>query len=139
MSAKWFRILIAATAISLVAWFIYPALWHAETTTLDRLRSMHGYGAILSQSAVGTFAWALTAMQIGGMVGLWLLQPWGRWVLLASLAGNLLLAPFIGVAIQTPAEVCLGFVCTILEGALVAVAFVVSVSSLKASSSGLRL
>lgn len=131
MSLRTFRILIACTLISLVIWFVYPVFWHAESTTLERLRSMHGYGAVLSPSAVGNFAWALTAMQIGGMTGLWSLQPWGRWVLLASLVGNVVLAPLIGVAIQTPAEVCLGFVSTILEGALVAIAFVIPLSTLK--------
>jgi hypothetical protein len=87
------------------------------------LRGMAGYGALLPSATISAISAALMIGQLVGLIALWVQKSWGKWMLLLAVAGTVASSPFVGIAVETPSGVFVGFLATLLEGVLLAIAF----------------
>jgi hypothetical protein len=87
------------------------------------LLGMSGYGAALSVDTINVLARVLVAVQLVGLVGLWLFKPWAKWLLLISVVGTVASSPLSGVGVESAAIAPVGILLTLLQGAILALAF----------------
>ena len=123
MAARRLRILIGIAIGLLIAWYFLPLIVPVHEPRMQALLGMAGYDAILPSELIYALSFALIVAQLVGLIGLWMLKSWGRWFLLAGVVGTVVSSPFVGVAVESPLGVFVGFLSTLLEGALVAIAF----------------
>jgi hypothetical protein len=118
-----FRILLVLNAATFLAWFFYPFVNTSVDPGIASLREWHGTGSVLNTGVLAVIAWVTFFMRFVATVGMWVLARWGTWLFTALIVVSVLLAPLLGVSIQTPSEVVLSFLSSLLDGALIAVAF----------------
>ena len=119
MSIRTFRLLLVLANAAYVLWFLAPLLDRSQSDpVLLALRSQSGFGALLSSGASASVAWAILATRLLGSWFLWSIKPVGVWLFSASLFATLASAPFLGMSIQTPTEVFVGYLGTLLDGAV---------------------
>lgn len=104
-----FQSLAVASAVLYAVYLALPHLGLNHSAEVSQILGMGGYGALpLTQHPA--FYLSFGVAKLLATVGLVLLLPWGRWLLVAIAATGLASLPFTGVAIGTPStassEVC---------------------------------
>ena len=121
-----FQALVIASVVLHLAWLVLPT----PTPPIgaeDALR-WQGYGgtAFLQHPFV---YFGAVAGKVAAAIGLLLFRPWGRWLLVAVLMASLAQLPFNGIGVALPQESVVGALTGIVDGAVVALAFVLRESS----------
>lgn len=124
MTAAWFRTFAVTAFVLLLVWYLLPLAFSPQEPRARVLLGMSGYNAILPPNLISIISFALILAQLVGLVGLWMLKLWGRWLLLLGVIGTVASSPFVGFAVVPPSGVLVGFLSTLLEGALLALAFI---------------
>lgn len=116
-----FQGLVVASVLLHLAWLVLPT----PTVPLgaDEALRWQGYGGttLLQHPLVYT---AAVGGKVAAAVGLLLFRPWGRWLLLAVLTASLAQLPFNGIGVALPQESVVGALTGIVDGAVLALAFV---------------
>jgi len=130
MSTKQFRMLLVFYFVSLIAFFtvdfipgVYPAL-------LDELKAHlpdpEFFGMPWLLFGVGV---PLVFASLLGLVGLFLLKPWGRFISLYSTLISFFLYPVLGATVSSGSQAALAEISAILWGAVLACAYFSPVSA----------
>lgn len=122
-----FRILVVLSTFLYVFWVFIPYLpFNLSQEELDAL-SWISYGAILNFPdwfwVVSTLVWVLVA------IGMFFFIPIARMLYLILIVSFLFLTPFLGIGVYTALELFLLETINILDGAILTIAFLTSVSN----------
>jgi hypothetical protein len=117
------RFFVGLQVALLVSWYLLPAFVTPDEPRMKALLGMSGYGAIIPVQTLYVLSIALIAIQLTGLFALWMLKPWGKWILLSSTAGMLVSSSLGGVGVEPPVTAPFGFLVTLVQGVLLAIAF----------------
>lgn len=117
------RALVGASIALLAIWYLLPELVSTNDPRMEALLGMTGYGAALSANQLRMLSLLLLFTNVLGLLGIWMQRTWGRWLLLASAVGFLVLGPVSGVAIEPAVGAPFGYLLTLCQGALLAHTF----------------
>jgi hypothetical protein len=126
---KLFRILVIASISLYLVEVILPFvdyLWLTQEE-LD-LMSWTGYGGAIKSSY--TLYWVMSGVWVGLFVGLFFFISVARKLFIAYLILILVLTPFFGYSVQAPFAGALNTITNILDGAIIAIAYLTSVDKL---------
>jgi hypothetical protein len=123
-----FQVLVLSSTTFFVVWFFLPFWSGYLSDDQYRLAEYNGYGAVLPVHHAlyyGTWfgLWLIAAL------GLYFFQNWARHLFLALSFLNLALAPFSGFAVQAPIDVLFSATVSILDGAILAMAYLLPLSA----------
>lgn len=119
---RFFQMLVVSSTVIYIIWFFLP-YWSGHLSEDEyRLTEFAGYGAILPVHHVLYYSawfgfWLISAL------GLFFFQNWARHLYLALSLLSLVTAPFSGFLVQTPVDTLLANANLLLDGALLAVAY----------------
>lgn len=118
-----FQVLVVTAFVVRCALFWLPYLWHhLYSPYVTELLSLEPVGAIVRFDP--GLSYLLLAGYLAGSIGLWRLENWGRVLFTSLTVLSVALVPFSGVVVGGPLDSTLVFVLDLLEGALIALAFV---------------
>jgi len=118
-------LIIGATACYLI-WFFLPFL---ASDLEQKIGAYSGHGALLPVNHPA-YPWIWMVIWLVAAVGVYLFQNWGRFLYLALTILGPVLAPFSGYVIQPALDTAFSNANLILDGAVLAVAFLSPVSKL---------
>jgi hypothetical protein len=113
--------LVAGFAIAYAWYFALGSNTHKLPDAVQAILSHQGHGAILPEGSPLYYAPFVAAMV--GSVGLLMMTRWGRTVLLASIASDVLLIPFAGVGVVAPFDALIGSIAWLLGAFILGVAY----------------
>lgn len=118
---------VVITLVANVIWFCMPFLWaHIyETEVLDAL-SWNGYGAQLDMS--GPIPYIFLAVFGIISIGLIYFKRWARTGFVAYIIVSILLAPLLGLYVQTGIESLISYIIALGDGAILMMLFLTSIS-----------
>ena len=117
-----FRLLVVVSVVFYLAWMLLPYAPREFPPTVRDLLVSGGYGG--SPWVVSpTFYLSLGAAKVAASVGLFWLQSWGRWLLLAVVVIGLASAAFAGISVSVPLDNIVAYCATLTDGAILAIAF----------------
>lgn len=117
-----FQALVLISLLLYVAWVLMPLIVGSLPSEYEAVYAWHAYGGVkwLGDSRFFLF---MGAVKFIASVGLVLLFSWGRWAQLVAVVINLFVAFFGGVLVGFPVENVMGYLLTMSEGAILALAF----------------
>lgn len=123
-----FQIFVVASTAIYIVWFVLPFWSGYLSEDAHQLTEYSGYGAILPVDHLlyyGTWfgLWLVAAL------GLFFFQNWARHLYLALSVLNPALAPFSGFVIQPPIDVLFSSTNLLLDGAILAMAYLSPLSA----------
>jgi hypothetical protein len=122
-----FRTLVVLSVVFHAAWLVLPFVFEAPPGPLSEALRWQGYGGVASLQQPLFYA-GVGAAKLIAAVGLFMLLFWGRWLLGIVLAVSLAQLPFNGLGISLPHESVLGALTGLIDGAVLALAFVLPTS-----------
>jgi hypothetical protein len=127
-SHRIFRALVVAATAIYVVWFLQPYGLGDLPDVEHQLLEHDRYGALLPvQHPLFYCTWF--CLWLVASVGLFLLQNWARHLFLALYVIGIALVPFAGFTVQLPIDTALSAVNTLLNGAILALAYLTPVSA----------
>lgn len=125
---KYFRPLLVLQVTLQMAWFFIP--WNfAYGERAGMALSWVGSNSILSETVIIYISNILTALYLIIYIGLFFYQNWARVLLLViSLLGGLCISLY-GISVLSSYEGMLGYFITLIDGFLIATAYLTSISS----------
>lgn len=126
-NVRFFQVLVIASTATYCTWFFLPYFPGHLSDDENRLLEYSGYQAILPVGHVlyfGTWfvVWIIAA------IGLFFIQNWARHLFLALAILSAATAPFGGFIVQSPVDVLLSTTNLLLDGAILAAAYVAPMS-----------
>ncbi|MCP4407939.1 MAG: hypothetical protein GY807_09320 [Gammaproteobacteria bacterium] len=122
-----FRGLVVATTLAYVLWFCLPfiSVHIFDSETLDAL-SWVGYGAIVNLGDLAPYIFLIAYGIIA--IGLIYFHRWARTGFAILAVVTFILAPLSGLNVQTAIDSTLSYFFTLADGAILAIAFLTSIS-----------
>jgi hypothetical protein len=122
-----FSISIITVTALYIAWFFMPMLWESiyDYETLGGLQ-WNGFGAKINMD--GPIPYVSGVLYLASAAGLLLYQSWARTLFLLLAIANILAAPFMGVFAVGGYDAMIGNIITLLDGAILAMAYLTSLS-----------
>ena len=112
------RMLLLASFGAYVLWFSLPLLQEID---------VNAYSALMLSGAGGSIdlgnkylAWTVFLARAVSYVGLLRARSWGAVIFMAITVLNVLLSPFGGLSVQTALSLVVGYMSTLLDGAVIA-------------------
>jgi hypothetical protein len=118
-----FRALVALTVVTTVASSVisFAGVRYLPTALADYVRG--GSGAVLSRTALAVVGYGGSLLVVVAVVGLLFFWKPARALLLAALALDVLVSPFLGITVQLPLATTLDGISGVLTGMVVALAY----------------
>jgi hypothetical protein len=117
-----FRLLVGIAAVAhAVVMFVLPNMRFLFSPDVMQLMHYGGHGASINPSH--PVIYSLYLLPFPAFVGLFFLQPWGRYLLLAFLVVTVLGSFVLGTSISGPPETFFAFVANLVDGAILGFAF----------------
>ena len=117
-----FRLLVAIAFVAhAVVLFVLPNMRFLFSPDVMQLMQYGGHGANVNPGH--PVIYALYLLPFPAFVGLFLLQPWGRYLLLAFLAATVLGSFVLGTWVSGPPETFFAYVANLVDGAILGFAF----------------
>jgi membrane-associated phospholipid phosphatase len=111
--------------ISLLAYFSWllgrVAFWDFIEPDLRRLLAVDGFGSRIPDYEYAYLFWAI--LSVASYFGIWILQRWGRSLLLLTFVLSCISAPFSGAMINAPVERLLMMIFLFSDGGIVALGY----------------
>jgi hypothetical protein len=128
-----FQTLVVISTLSYVLWFFFPHIsqWFANDLYRDvasRLGQYDGLGALLPIHHPLYYVPWFTFWLIAS-IGLFFFQNWARYLFLFLYVLSLALAPFSGFSVKGPLESFFGEITAVLDGAILAMAYLSPLSA----------
>lgn len=118
-----FRVLVLASTATYCVWFFLPILPSYPSGEEYQLTQHSGYRAILPvENALYFNTWFV--LSIISAIGMFLIQNWARHLFLALATLNVVAAPLSGFLVQSPIDVMLSTTNLLLDGAIMALAYI---------------
>lgn len=117
-----FQLLVAISALLYIAWLLLPYAPRTFSREVETILSWGGYGGAPWVNDP-RFYLSLGVSKLIASLGLILFLSWGRWLFLVVVAIGLASAPFAGVSAAVPLDNIVGYLLTLTEGAILALAF----------------
>ena len=122
MNARWYRVAVVVWALLYAWWSTLPFTAYKQSALVRAaMEEYHGRGAIIPLN--DTFADFLLLVTVIAAGGLFFFRPWGRVLFVVTTAVSVVLTPFFGIAVAGPFDGALGFLMTLINGALLAIVF----------------
>ena len=117
-----FQLLVVASVLAYGLWMALPQIPRALSPEVQQMLSTSGYGG---QAWVmdPRYYFSVALAKVLASVGLVLFLSWGRWLFLGVAAVAIASVPFSGVSVGAPMDNAVGYVATLLDGAILALAF----------------
>ena len=122
-----FQLLVITSALLYSVWLLLPYAPRSFSSEVRTILSLGGYGGSAWVNDP-RFYLSIGAGKIIASFGLFLFLPWGRWLLLAVVSISLASVPFAGVSTGVPLDNLVGYVLSLTDGAILALAFTSPVS-----------
>lgn len=117
-----FQILVITSALLYVVWLLLPLAPRTFSYEVQTIIALGGYdGAPWVNDP--RFYLSLGAGKLIASLGLILFLSWSRWLLLVVVAINFASVPFAGVSTGAPLDNIVGYLLSLSEGAILALAF----------------
>lgn len=117
-----FQTLVVISALLYIAWMVLPHLSRSFSPEIQKVLASGGYGGA-SWVTDPRFFLSVGVGKLLSSLGLFLFLSWGRWLLLAVVAVSLASVPFAGVSIGVPLDNIVGYLLSLTDGAILALAF----------------
>jgi hypothetical protein len=133
MHVRLFQALVVISTVSYLLWFFFPYLVLFLANDLyreisSRLGQYDGYAALLPMQHP-LYYWAWFCSWLIASIGLFFFQSWARNFFLVLTVLALVLTPFGGFAVKGPLAIFFAELTTVLDGAILALAFLSPLSS----------
>lgn len=117
-----FQSLVVVSVLLYGVWMALPHIPRTLSPEVQQMLSTSGYGG---QTWVmdPRYYFSVGLAKVLASVGLLLFLSWGRWLFVAVAAIALASVPFSGVSVGAPLDNAVGYVATLLDGAILALAF----------------
>jgi hypothetical protein len=123
-----FRVLIVATLLLQIVWFILPYGWtYLYEGDAITLLSWNNYGAYIDHN--GYLPYLIVVAYIAASVGLMLFKKWARVLFLCLTIGTIVLTPFLGFTVTPALDASIGYIVSLADGAILALAYFTSVAN----------
>lgn len=123
---KIFKIMVVAYIALYSAWYFLPYAWLDLYDQQARdLLAWNGYGAKFD--IYGPVSYAVGMAFLVSTLGLLFYKKWARIGYLSMTLLNAALVPFMGVAIQGSYDTTIGYILTLINGAIIAMMYLNSV------------
>ena len=118
-----FRSLVVASATLYVIWYLLPydSLVGSNMAAVN-LMNLDGYGATFN-SDHWFFTNGILVLWVVAALGLWRFRNWARYLYLSLTIWSLVAAILYGIRVSSPIEETLGLVLALLDGGILALAF----------------
>jgi len=120
--SRTFRLLVAASAFLYLGWIVLPHLPRAFIPEVRPLLEKSGYGGADWVTAPW-FYLGLGGAKMLASLGLFMFLAWGRWLFLAATVVAIASIFFAGISVASPLDGLVGFVATLVDGAILGLAF----------------
>lgn len=127
------RLLVAASLSLHFLWLGLPLVDRSTTREMEEALRWSGYGGVPFFQH-WAFHTAMAVAKTVAMLGILLFRPWGRWSFLALLVVSIATLPFGGISVGVPKDAVIGGLLGLLDGAILALAFVVRGAEPRADS-----
>jgi hypothetical protein len=121
MTRQFRALVIAALVCHAVVLFVLPRFPFLFSEDSMRLMRYSGHGAHVAMSH--PIIYALYLLPLPAFVGLYFFKNWGLYLLVAFLSLALFGSFFFGVSISGPPETFFDYAATLLDGAIIGLAF----------------
>lgn len=122
-----FQVLVISSFVIYVAWFFLP-YWSFQLSDFEqRLMEYDGYGADLPVTHF-LFYGAWFVLWSVATLGLFFFKNWGRHLFLTCTLLGLAMTPFSGFLVQDPLDALLSTINLLLDGAILAMAYLLPLS-----------